>query len=43
MLKVEVMDKDAFEDDIIGYGSYNIAQYLSQRMNSTSNYHSIQS
>ena len=30
------MDNDAFEDDIIGYGSYNIMQFLQQRMNTTS-------
>ena len=35
MMKVEVMDNDAFEDDIIGYGNYNIGQYLAQRMNTT--------
>lgn len=37
MMKVEVMDKDTFEDDIIGYGVYNVAQYMSQRMNTTGN------
>ena len=36
MLKVEVMDNDAFEDDIIGHGAYNIMQFLQQRMNTTS-------
>ena len=35
MMKVEVMDNDAFEDDIIGHGAYNIAQFLQQRMNTT--------
>ena len=37
MMKVEVMDNDAFEDDVIGYGAYNIAQFLQTRMNTTSN------
>jgi hypothetical protein len=37
-LKVEVMDNDAIEDDVVGYGSYNIAQYLAQGMNTTSNH-----
>ena len=36
MMKVEVMDNDAFEDDVIGYGAYNIAQFLQTRMNTTS-------
>jgi len=35
MMKVEVMDKDTFDDDIIGYGVYNIAQYMAQRMSTT--------
>ena len=43
MMKVEVMDKDTFNDDIIGYGVYNVAQYLNQRMNTTGNPHLIQS
>jgi hypothetical protein len=37
MMKVEVMDKDVIDDDIIGYGVYNVAQYMSQRMNTTGN------
>ena len=43
MIKVEVMDKDVIDDDIIGYGVYNVAQYLSQRMNTTGNYATTQS
>ena len=43
MMKVEVMDNDAFEDDVIGYGAYNIAQFLQQRMNTTSKSPFIQS
>ena len=42
MMKVEVMDKDTFDDDIIGYGVYNVAQYMSQRMNTTGNPHLTQ-
>jgi len=36
------MDKDTFDDDIIGYGMYNVAQYMSQRMNTTGNNDLIQ-
>ena len=36
------MDKDTFDDDIIGYGMYNVAQYMSQRMNTTGNNYLIQ-
>lgn len=36
------MDKDTFDDDIIGYGMYNVAQYMSQRMNTTGNNELIQ-
>jgi hypothetical protein len=30
------MDKDAFNDDVIGYGTYNMVQFLQTRMNTTS-------
>ena len=43
VLKVEVMDNDAFEDDVIGYGAYNLAQFFQTRMNTTSKIFSIQS
>ena len=43
IMKVEVMDNDAFEDDIIGFGSYNVGQYLSQGMNTTGNNRVMQS
>lgn len=36
-LKVELWDDDMSHDDNIGMGAYNIAQYLSQRMDSTGN------
>ena len=42
-MKVEVMDRDTFDDDVIGYGMYNVAQYMSQRMNTTGNPSLIQS
>eukprot|EP00178_Gracilaria_changii_P010334 TRINITY_DN3007_c0_g1_i2.p1 TRINITY_DN3007_c0_g1~~TRINITY_DN3007_c0_g1_i2.p1 ORF type:complete len:124 (+),score=16.86 TRINITY_DN3007_c0_g1_i2:201-572(+) len=35
MLRVEVWDDDAVEDDSIGMGQANIAQYLSQQMSTT--------
>jgi Ca2+-dependent lipid-binding protein len=37
MLQVEIWDDDAVNDDMIGSGSYNLAQYLAQRMNTTGN------
>jgi hypothetical protein len=42
-MKVEVMDRDTFDDDVIGYGMYNVAQYMSQRMNTTGTHPPIQS
>jgi len=35
-LRVEVWDDDAVEDDSVGMGQYNLAQYLSQQMSTTS-------
>lgn len=36
VLKVEVWDNDAVEDDMVGQGSYNLAQYVNQGMDTTS-------
>jgi hypothetical protein len=36
MLRVEVWDNDAVEDDMIGAGSYNLMQYLNQGIDTTS-------
>ena len=35
IMKIEVWDNDAVNDDLIGAGMQNIAQYLGQRMNTT--------
>ena len=42
-LRVELWDDDMVHDDNIGMGMYNIAQYLSQQMDSTGNSSSMQS
>ena len=41
IMKIEVWDNDAVNDDMIGAGMHNIAQYLSQGMNTTRNYNPI--
>ena len=38
ILKVEVWDNDAVNDDLIGAGSYNIMQYMNQCTNTTRKY-----
>jgi hypothetical protein len=42
MLRVELWDDDMSHDDNIGMGMYNIAQYLSQQMDSTGKLCNIQ-
>ncbi len=36
MLRVEVWDNDAVEDDMVGAGSYNLMQYVNQGIDTTS-------
>ena len=41
IMKVEVWDNDAVNDDMIGTGMYNLAQYLSRGMSTTGKKHLI--
>ena len=42
ILKVEVWDNDAIEDDLVGQGSYNLMPYLNNRIDTTRKYLVIQ-
>ena len=42
MLRAEVWDNDAVEDDLVGQGSYNLMPYLNNRIDTTRTLQTIQ-